>query len=93
MGAFAGMPLPSLYRSQDTARSWSLAYAAACGAGIGGLAGLIKTVNPFRPAAPANFTDHLVGIVVAALGFALLCVAVAALRNLIARRLIWRDHQ
>ena len=83
------MPLPSLFRSQDTARPWNLAHAALCGAGIGALAGLIKTVNPFRVAPLENLTDHLTDIALAALGFALLCVAAAALRNFIARHLIW----
>lgn len=87
------MPLPSLFRSQDASRPWNLVYAALCGAGIGALAGLIKTVNPFRAAPPENLTDHLTDIVLAALGFALLCAAAAALRNFIARHLIWDDHR
>lgn len=87
------MPLPSLYRSQDAARPWNVAYAALCGAGIGALAGLLKIVNPFGRAAAENLTNHLADIVLAALGFALLCAAAAALRNFIARRLIWHDDR
>lgn len=87
------MPLPSLFRSQDAARPWNVAYAALCGAGIGVLAGLLKIVNPFGRAAAENLTNHLVDIALAALGFALLCAAAAALRNFIARRLIWHDER
>lgn len=83
------MPLPSFYRSQDAARPWNLAYAALCGAGLGAFAGLLKTVNPFRASPPENLTNHLTDIALAALGFALLCAAAAALRNFIARHLIW----
>jgi hypothetical protein len=87
------MPLPSLYRSRDAARPWNVAYAALCGAGIGALAGLLKTANPFRPAAAENLTNHLTDIALAALGFALLCAAAAGLRNFIARRLVWHDDR
>lgn len=87
------MPLPSLFRSQNAARPWNLAYAALCGGGFGALAGLLKTLNPFRPAPAENLTNHLTDIALAALGFALLCVAAAALRNFIARHLIWHDDR
>jgi len=86
------MPLPSFYRSQDAARPWHVAYAALCGAGIGLVAGLLKTFNPFRPAPAENLTNHLVDVALAALGFAVLCAAAAALRNFIARRLVWHDR-
>ncbi len=87
------MPLPSLYRSHDAGRPCNVAYAALYGAGIGLFAGLLKTFNPFRPTAPENLTNHLTDVVLAAIGFALLCAAVAALRNVIARRLIWHDDR
>ena len=86
------MPLPSFYRSQEAARPWRVAYAALCGAGIGLVAGLLKTFNPFRPAPAENLTGHLMDVALAALGFALLCAAAAALRNFIARRLVWHDR-
>jgi hypothetical protein len=86
------MPLPSFYQSQDAARPWHVTYAALCGAGIGLVAGLLKTFNPFRPAAAESLTNHLVDVVLAALGFALLCAAAAALRNVIARHLVWHDR-
>jgi len=86
------MPLPSLYRSQDTARPWNITYAALCGAGIGLVAGLLKTFNPFRAAPAETLTDHLVDVALAALGFAAFCAAAAALRNVIARRLVWHDR-
>lgn len=90
---FADMLLPSFYRSQDADRPWNPAYAALCGAGIGAVAGLLKTVNPFRVAPPETLINHLIDIAVAALGFALLCAAAAALRNFIARHLIWDGHR
>lgn len=87
------MPLPSLFRSQDAARPWNLVYAALCGGGLGAFAGLLKTFNPFRPVPSETLTNHLADIAVAALGFALLCAAAAALRNFIARHLIWHDDR
>jgi hypothetical protein len=86
------MPLPSLYRSQDAARAWNLTYAALCGGGLGLIAGLLKTFNPFRPAPAENLADHLVDVALAAFGFAVLCTAAAALRNFIARHLVWHDR-
>jgi hypothetical protein len=87
------MPLPSFYRSHDSARPWNLGYAALCGGGLGAVAGLLKTFNPFRPAPAEDLTDHLLDIAIAALGFALLCAAAAVLRNFIAARLIWHDDR
>ncbi len=58
--------------------------AAACGAGIGALAGLFKTFGPLRDAAPDAFS--FLQIAGATLAFALLCAGAAALRNSIARR-------
>lgn len=78
--------LPSLYASADGVRAWSLARAAAYGAGIGALAALFKTFA-LRQDGAAHFWE----IAGAALAFALLCAGAAGLRNLIARRLILRD--
>lgn len=84
------MPLPSLFKSAETARAWNIAHAACYGAVIGALAALFKTLAP--PGAgggAANLTDRLLQIALAALAFALLCAAAASLRNFIARRLVW----
>lgn len=83
------MPLPSFYRSHDTSRPWNVAYAALCGAGIGAFAGLLKSVDPFRVVPSESLTNHLTDIALAGLGFAVLCAVAAALRNFIARHLIW----
>jgi hypothetical protein len=78
--------LPSLYTSGDGARAWSLARAAAYGAGIGALAALLKIFGlRHGSAGPAQFWE-LAGAVLA---FALLCAGAAALRNFLARRAIW----
>jgi hypothetical protein len=90
------MPLPSLYVAGDGARAWSIARAAAYGAGIGAFAALFKTLAPLRVAdsAGADLTERLAAnfpeIAGATLAFAVLCAGAAALRNLIARRLVWR---
>ncbi len=81
------MPLPSLYLPGN-ARPWSVARAAAYGAGIGALAAAFKTFALHQDGAAA----HLWEIAGAALAFALLCAGAAALRNVLARRLIWRDR-
>ena len=80
--------LPSLYASGDAARAWSLARAAAYGAGIGALAALVKIFGLRQGGATAApFWD----VAEAAVAFALLCAGAAALRNFLARRLIWRE--
>lgn len=84
------MPIPSLYKSDDPARAWNVVHAAGYGAVIGALAAAFKSVGPFRVGA-ASLTDALLEIGGAVLAFALLCAAAAALRNFIARRLIWHD--
>jgi len=80
------MPFPSFFVSGDGTRAWSVRRAAAYGAGIGALAALFKTLGPRHEAGsvPADFLE----ITAAALAFALLCAAAAALHNFIARRLI-----
>jgi hypothetical protein len=89
--------LPSLYISGETARAWSVARAAGCGAVIGALAGLFKTLGPLHPAIAVggkpseNLLAGVPEIAAAALCFALLCAAAAALRNFIARKQIWPE--
>jgi hypothetical protein len=80
--------LPSLCASGDGARAWSLARAAAYGAGIGALAALVK-IFALRQggAVAAQFWE----VAEAAVAFALLCAGAAALRNFLARRAIWRN--
>ena len=60
--------------------------AAVYGAGIGALAALFKTLGLRHEAGSA--LAHLLEIAAAALAFALLCAAAAALHNFFARRLI-----
>jgi len=88
------MPLPSFYRSGDSFRPWRITHAAACGAGLGALAALFKTM------APIGLSGGLLGwtaafgqIVAIATCFALLCTAAALLRNFVARRLIWHESR
>jgi hypothetical protein len=72
-------------------RPWNSARAALLGAAIGAVAAAFKLFGPWAEAhEAAAIVREFVG---AALAFALLCAAAAALRNLIARRLIWRDRQ
>jgi hypothetical protein len=79
------MPLPSLYISRDKPREWSVTRAAAYGAVLGAVAGLLKTLALSHHAIATSVPE----IAGAALGFALLCAGATALRTLIARRLIW----
>ena len=56
------------------------------GAAIGAAAAAVKVLNPWAaPQSPAAIAGEFFG---AALAFAALCAAAAALRNFIARRLI-----
>jgi hypothetical protein len=83
------MPLlPSLCASADRAQAWSVTRAAAYGAGLGALAALFKAFGPLHGSGAAG---HVVEIAAAASVFALLCAGGAALRNFIARALIWRE--
>jgi hypothetical protein len=81
------MPLPSLYVSGDKPREWNIARAAAYGAALGAVAGLFKTLIY----AHQHVAIGVAEIAGAVLGFALLCAVATALRNFIARRLIWPD--
>ena len=88
------MLLPRFYRSDGSARPWNVIRAGCYGAAIGTLAALLKTFGLLRASAGASLlTDKLVEIAVAALVFALLCATAAALRNFIARRLVWNERQ
>jgi hypothetical protein len=58
---------------------------------LGALAALFRTFGPFR-LAHADLAGNLAEIAAAAFGFALLCAGAAALRNFIARRLIWQER-
>jgi hypothetical protein len=78
--------LPSLYTPGEGARAWSLARAAAYGAGIGALAALLKIFGLRHDGAGAAQVWELAEV---ALAFALLCAGAAALRNFLARRVIW----
>lgn len=86
------MPLPSLYKSETSARAWNVVHAAGCGAMIGAAAAVLKAFGLFH-AGGRGFADSLIEIGVAALAFALLCAGAAVLRNFIARRLIWNDDR
>ena len=81
------MPLPSLYVSGDKPRQWSIARAATYGAALGAIAGLFKMLIY----AHQHVAIGVAEIAGAVLGFALLCAGATALRNFIARRLIWPE--
>ncbi len=83
------MPIPSLYISKDGTRAWSVWRAAAYGAGVGALAALFKTFGPSHGSGSGALS--VPEIAAAALAFAVLCAGAAALRNVIVRRLIWRE--
>ena len=81
------MPLPSLYVSGDKPREWRVSRAAPYGAVLGIVAGLFKTLALSHQHVAISVAE----IAGAVLGFALLCAGATALRNFIARRLIWPE--
>jgi hypothetical protein len=86
--------LPSFYLSGDKGQAWSVARGAAYGGCIGAIAALIKVLGPLHEPFAASkhasaLLENVPEIVGAAVGFALLCAAVAALRNFLAQNLIW----
>ena len=83
------MPIPSLYLTTDGARAWNVARAAAYGAGIGAVAGLLKTFGTLHASASASAS--VFQVLAAAFAFALLCAGAAALRNFIAHRVVWHE--
>ena len=83
------MLVPSLHIPEDPTRPWSVARAAAYGAGIGALAALFKAFGPLHQA--GSDATKLFQIAAAVLAFAVLCAGAAALRNWIARRFVWRE--
>jgi hypothetical protein len=84
--------LPSFYKSGESDRAWNVAHAARFGAAIGAIAALFKIFGPFRLGAGSGYlSDNLIEIVLAAAAFAALCAGAAALRNYIARRLVWHE--
>lgn len=92
------MPLPSIYSAKDPMRDWNVGRAAGYGAVIGALAALFKTLGPLHRSALAgtafeNLAANLREILVVTLAFALLCAGAAALRNLVARRLIRQESR
>jgi hypothetical protein len=88
------MPLPSLYQPSEKPAAWSVVHAAGYGALLGALAALCKTLGPFRAAsAGASLTGGAGEIAGVTVAFALLCAGAAALRNFVARRLVWHDSR
>jgi hypothetical protein len=85
------MMLPSLYKSSEPDRAWNITHAACYGAAIGALAAIFKTLGLLRAGTAFNLFGNLTEIVLAALAFALLCVAAATLRNYLVRRLAEHD--
>ncbi len=93
------MPLPSLYISGEAReRLERCARARGYGAAIGAFAACSRpsarstTLAPSAPARRQILSANAPQIAGAALAFALLCAGAAALRNLIARRLIWPEQ-
>jgi hypothetical protein len=78
--------LPSLFTSAENARPWNVPRAALCGAGIGLVAALVKTLGPFHGAELA--LPFALEAFIAVAAFALLCAGAALLRNLLVRRLL-----
>ncbi len=91
------MPLlPSFYAAKEGVHPWSIGRWAMGGAALGAVAGILKALGALAGAATTvSMGERLAAkgpeIAAAAVAFALLCAAVAALRNFLARRLIWPD--
>ncbi len=83
------MPLPSFHVSAQQPRPWSIARAAAYGAGIGALAALFKTIGPLHAGGPAFARVLEIAAITAV--FAALCAGAAFLRNVVGRRFIRPD--
>jgi len=79
--------LPSFHASTDNARAWNVARAAFYGAALGAAAALVKILGPWH--AGGSAAARALEVAAAAIAFALLCAGAAALRNFVARRLIW----
>jgi hypothetical protein len=78
-------------RKEANTALWNTGRAMLYGAVIGAAAAAFKLFAPWsQPRALAVIVMEIVG---AALAFALLCGLAAALRNFIARRLIWPEIQ
>ena len=87
------MPLPSFYKPEKSERAWNVIHAAGYGALIGLGAALFKTLGPFAAGNAKTLAGSLIEIVLAAVAFALLCAAAAALRNFLSRRLVWHERR
>ncbi len=93
------MPLlPSFYAAKEGVHLWSNGRWAMGGAALGAVAGIFKALGPLTGVATtvgvgARLAAKGPEIAAAAVAFALLCAAVAVLRNFLARRLIWPDMQ
>lgn len=85
------MPFPSLHTAVDGMQPWSIPRAALYGGAIGALAAMFKIFGPSHH----GFSNiaRVLEIAVAALAFALICAGAAALRNVVARRLVRRDRK
>lgn len=83
--------LLSFFKSETPERAWNVVHAALYGAVIGAAAAAFKTLGPFH-AGTVNPSDSVLEIGGAVLAFALFCAAAAALRNFLARHLIWHDR-
>jgi len=72
-------------------RAWNSGRATIYGAIIGAVAAALKMFGPWAEA--HTRAESIREIVGAALAFALLCAGATALRNLVARRVIWRENR
>jgi hypothetical protein len=88
--------LPSFHATKEGVHPWSIGRWAGGGAVLGAVAGIFKALGALTGAATTGSMGERLAakgpeIAAAAVAFALLCAAVAALRNFLARRLIWPD--